>query len=359
MGKKYTLEQVQQIFKENGCELLEEEYKNNKTKMSYKCKCKNVSEISLSNFLKGKRCNICGKNKKYTLEYVKQYFKNRGCDLLEKTYKNRSTKMLYKCACGNISKISFSSFLFGSYCRECKKIRARKRLQHSYSYVKNYFNKYGCKLMEKEYINNITLMKYKCKCGKISKSNFANFRKSKRCQSCAGNKKYSFKEVKKYFKYHNCELLENTYINCDMPIKYKCLCGNTSITRFCIFKQGHRCKKCGNERTGEKNRGENSPNWNPNLTNEDRLLQRSRLSNTIYKKWRNSVFKRDNYICCKCNARGGLLNAHHILNFSSNPGLRTKIKNGVTFCKKCHIKFHSKFGIKNNSLQQINMFCNN
>ena len=48
--------------------------------------------------------------KKYTFEYVYNYFKKEGCELLEYEYINNTTKMKYKCICGNESFIRFDSF---------------------------------------------------------------------------------------------------------------------------------------------------------------------------------------------------------------------------------------------------------
>jgi hypothetical protein len=39
----------------------------------------------------------------------------------------------------------------------------------TYEYVSNYFEDRGCILLEKEYINNHTKMRYICNCGDISK----------------------------------------------------------------------------------------------------------------------------------------------------------------------------------------------
>jgi hypothetical protein len=52
--------------------------------------------------------------------------------------------------------------------------------------------------------------------------------------------------------------------------------------------------------------------------------------------WREEVFKRDNYTCRNCRARGGRLEAHHIKPFSSYPSHRFDVGNGMTLCKKCH-----------------------
>lgn len=64
-----------------------------------------------------------------------------------------------------------------------------------------------------------------------------------------------------------------------------------------------------------------------------------------YKRWRFDVYSRDGFTCQQCgDAKGGNLNAHHILPFASHPLLRTVVSNGITLCKPCHDALHSAQG---------------
>lgn len=72
-----------------------------------------------------------------------------------------------------------------------------------------------------------------------------------------------------------------------------------------------------------------------------------------YNKWRQSVYKRDNYICQVCRKIGGTLNAHHLEGYTINPELRTAPSNGVTLCKKHHDDFHHQYGHENNTKEQF------
>jgi very-short-patch-repair endonuclease len=120
-GVRLNFEDVKVYFQEQGCELLSTEYINSQTLMKYKCNCGNISETSYAPFKKGHRCSRCGGNEKSSYEYVKKYFQEQECELLEVEYINSHTPMKYKCICGNISKINFSHFKnCNQRCSKCK-----------------------------------------------------------------------------------------------------------------------------------------------------------------------------------------------------------------------------------------------
>ena len=68
-----------------------------------------------------------------------------------------------------------------------------------------------------------------------------------------------------------------------------------------------------------------------------------RTRNTFDKEWRDLIFKRDNWTCQKCGARGVYIEAHHIKAVSEYPRLRYLLSNGITLCLDCH-KRTASFG---------------
>lgn len=74
-----------------------------------------------------------------------------------------------------------------------------------------------------------------------------------------------------------------------------------------------------------------TPNYNPS---ESVKIRKS----WDYAKWRQEVYKRDNFTCQICKARGVKLNADHIKPFSLYPELRLELSNGRTLCVECHLK---------------------
>jgi hypothetical protein len=243
MTVKFTFEYVYNYFKEQNCELLETVYINNRTTMKYICKCGNESSIRFDDFKNmNSRCKKCSGHEVYTFEYVYNYFKEQICKLLETEYINSQTKMRYICKCGNESSIRFDDFKnMNSRCKKCSGHEV-----YTFEYVYNYFKEQICKLLETEYINSQTKMRYICKCGNESSIRFDDFKnRGSRCKKCSGHEVYTFEYVYNYFKEQNCKLLETEYINSQTKMKYICKCGNESSIHFNSFKDQHsRCINC-------------------------------------------------------------------------------------------------------------------
>ena len=133
MRNKLKFEFVKKYFEEQKCLLLETEYIGALHKMRYICNCGQESMISWANFTRGYRCDICGHERtgnKKRLKDVANYFKEQNCILLDH-YKNANTPLKYICSCGNEDKIRFSKFKMGQRCRKCKyeKIKQKGKLR--------------------------------------------------------------------------------------------------------------------------------------------------------------------------------------------------------------------------------------
>lgn len=139
MGRtKWDFEKVKNFFEEQGCTLLSTEYVRAKDKLSYVCNCGNESEISFDKFRSGQRCRGCkftrgAAKQRYTIEYLKQFFANNGCELLTDDYENNKDKLKYRCSCGNEAFISFAKFQAGQRCRKCarRKISEKNRKENA------------------------------------------------------------------------------------------------------------------------------------------------------------------------------------------------------------------------------------
>lgn len=116
------------------------------------------------------------------------------------------------------------------------------------------------------------------------------------------------------------------------------------------LKRKRRCAKC----VSNEQKGENHPNWNKSLSQEER---RKRRNIPDIRKWRSIVLKRDRYTCQVCLKTNLPLVVHHLYNYAQYPSLRADINNGVTVCSICHAKgeyaYHRLCGRKDNSPAQF------
>lgn len=208
----------------------------------------------------------------------------------------------------------------------------------------------------------------KCKnCGKefyISKSRFS-FKKY--CSNkCSHADKMGFKPIKKkcficgkeFLIDHQLKLRKKTcskrcwqknstfLYNKRRFINKKCIkCG--SSYRGLRFRPGlGLCSVCRYLRLSEMRKGKGNPAYKGGVSHPNELVRKSRE----YKKWRTSVFERDDYTCQKCGIRSGngkavVLHADHIKPFAHHSKLRFEISNGRTLCIECHRKTKT-FGFK-------------
>lgn len=139
----------------------------------------------------------------------------------------------------------------------------------------------------------------------------------------------------------------------------KCDCGNIAEVKQGYLVSGH-TKSCGCINK-EIFIGENNPRYNPNLSDEERILKRYVLGKEGQTNWRITIFKRDNYTCQKCSKHSGNgsrvdLNAHHINGYDWAISERFDTRNGSTLCVECHRAFHSEYGYGKNTNDQFEQF---
>jgi len=112
----------------------------------------------------------------------------------------------------------------------------------------------------------------------------------------------------------------------------------TYCAKECFYRYSNR-DKIGKTRSTETKKklskaklGSLNPMWRGGASS-DRLKA---INTQEYKRWRKTVFERDNYTCQYCGVRGGRLNADHKVPWSISREKRFDLDNGQTLCVKCH-----------------------
>lgn len=110
--------------------------------------------------------------------------------------------------------------------------------------IRPQFEKRGWKLLSEKYVNSRSYLDVICQEGHKTTISWNNFQRNQGCQFCAGNQKFDFHEVKKYFHENGCTLLSEEYVSNQSKLEYICNCGNKASTDFITFRKGGRCLEC-------------------------------------------------------------------------------------------------------------------
>ena len=154
--------------------------------------------------------------------------------------------------------------------------------------------------------NKIGLTKKCIECGKKYKTDPSSYDRRKCCSHiCA--RKYNHK-------------FATCISDRDKPCKE---CG------ILIMRKSTLCRSCANKgsRSSFYIHGKAKENWT-----EREIIK----ATAKYKKWRMSIFERDNFKCIWCGSKK-FIQVDHIKSFRNYPKLRFEISNGRTLCKDCHL----------------------
>ena len=130
-------------------------------------------------------------------------------------------------------------------------------------------------------------------------------------------------------------------------------CGKESQSKYCDYwNHNHNgltyCSDCAPKIL---NSGKNAPNYNPNLTDEERQNGRNYPE---YIEFIKRVLARDNYTCQVCGKKSDRdMAVHHLDSYDWCKEKRTDDTNGITLCGEHHKAFHSFYGYGNNTKKQF------
>lgn len=305
----------------------------------------------------------------YSDQEIKEYVESQGyqyfgMEMREVGNKGRKQRYIHViCDQGHEYWTLWSHFKNdGSRCQKCKLSDIRYKL--SDEEIKEFVESMGYEYKSREtrIIGkdkcNVTYIYVVCPEGHYFGTYWNNFKNQNcKCPKCSNKYVMSDEEIKEFVEQEGYKFLGST-LKCEGSkgrkirfIRVMCPEGHEYETKLHAFKYlGYRCNKCFHKKHGELMKGENHPNWNPNLTEEDRMDRRLIPE---YKEFIKLVLKRDNYTCQCCGEYGHNLVVHHLYAYNKYRELRTVVSNGITLCSECHNKYHSMYGKGNNTKEEF------
>jgi uncharacterized protein YlzI (FlbEa/FlbD family) len=265
---------------------------------------------------------------------------------LGKQEKSQRYSWLCQCECGKERIVATSKLISGKItkCVSCSK----KRSEVNHPFFKNLENKkYGrlTVISLSHFEQKSAYWNCKCECGKsvVTRSATLNFGQIRSCGCLKSQHLVKNIVGQKFGKYLVVKRLKNSYWECE------CECGRVVNVDGTSLRSGNSngCNAC------NKN-GKLNPNYNPEITDEERKSKRNFFELDV---WRKNVFERDDYTC-QITGINGQINAHHIESWIDNPDLRFEMSNGITLNENIHRLFHKMYGYGNNTRKQFEEFTN-
>lgn len=300
--------------------------------------------------------------KKLTKDYIeKESLKYNKEVKVASDYKDSRTPIVFICKCGNQFQKTWTHFKEKPMCKQCGYKDGAKQRTFSIEKIKELSSDKGIKILSEKYENSYTRLRVRCEeCENEWETNFAYIQENKvngGCPNCmvkirSKSKTYGMKYITEKLKDINKNLLiiDKNYISSKTKMNVFCKkCNNIFKTDWNHLNAGRGCPNC----AIKKRKGEGNGNYNPMLSNKDRMRRRLYYKGNSLSNLRNEVYKRDDYTCKVCSNRGGKLNAHHLDGYHWYIEGRYDPNNCITLCESCHKEFHKTYGNRNNTREQF------
>jgi hypothetical protein len=338
MGKKYTIEEVKNLFEKEGYQLLTTEYINSKQKLDYICSKGHKYYITLDSWQQGNRCKICGiesraNKKRLSLSFIKSEFAKEDYQLLTVEYKNNRQKLYYICPNNHQHSTNWDNWKQGNRCPYCS-----GKAKPTIDFIKSEFEKEGYRLLTTEYKNSEQRLDYTCPSDHRHSIRWHDWQGMHRCPVCAVNKrKHSLDFIKHEFERTDYQLLTTEYKNSRQKLDYICHNGHQHSITWNDWQQGNRCPTCANINSVTKFLGFGNPNWKGGISCEPYCDIWSD------KEYKADIKERDGNQCLNpyCFHGTKKLHIHHIDYDKKN----CAPQNLITVCNSCnsHANYNRKW----------------
>lgn len=189
--QKIKLEQLQAIAIERGGKCISKNYKDNKEKLYWQCIKGHKWQALAQQIKNGKTwCPECAGKKKHTIEEMQDLAKQKGGYCLSVEYKNNHSKLKWKCANGHSWFASAGKVVFGQWCPKCRYVNVALKLKLDITELQKLAISKGGTLLSTEYVNALTPVQWKCKEGHIWMAKYADVMHHSWCPVCA-KKRYN------------------------------------------------------------------------------------------------------------------------------------------------------------------------
>lgn len=245
--------------------------------------------------------------RKFTFEEANEIFLERGYRLNETIYINSMTPMQYTCPNhpDKETYITVTSLRCGHGCQYCA-----GNAQHNIDTARIEYEKRGYDLLETEYTNSKTQMRFRCPYHSDKNTLISLYAliHGSGCKHCSKRAQPTIEEIGQLFDERGYILHSTTYVNAYGKLEYTCPKHPDKIltTNYHEFSRGVGCRYCADEANRVRFRRENSHFWKGGVTELNNYLRQ------LLDTWKKVSFGKYEYKCFVTGLKGNV-EVHHII----------------------------------------------
>jgi hypothetical protein len=248
-ARRRTLEQMKQIAASRGGICLSESYRNNATKLDWRCTAGHRWSATPLHIKRGHWCPFCAKCARLTLDVFQRIARQKGGQCLSLEYLNSSSVLKWRCGVGHEWLARPSSVKAGTWCPVCTR-NQRLNLEEMQEIAKQR----GGSCLSTKYKNGRTTLLWECNRGHRWRASPANVKSGNRrkgtwCPECYNYRrrfhaKHDIEEMRDLAIAHGGVCMSTEYVSSKTKLIWRCAQGHRWQALPTSVAQGTWCPLC-------------------------------------------------------------------------------------------------------------------
>ncbi|MFJ7313498.1 hypothetical protein ACIQVE_12140 [Pseudomonas sp. NPDC098747] len=240
--RRHTLSMAQRIAGERGGLCLATHCKSGRAPLEWQCEQGHRWQTTLTSIKQGSWCPTCARlGKRDTLEEMQEIATQRGGLCLSESYVDSANALLWECGQGHRWEAVPASVKHRSWCPVCAVAARCNTLEQ----VQAAARKLGGECLSKHYVNGITPLTWRCAEGHIWEARPARILQGSWCRQCYHDSMRSdIKTMQAMARARGGQCLSERYVDSQTKLQWMCSIGHTWMAIPHSITQGRWCPLC-------------------------------------------------------------------------------------------------------------------
>jgi len=234
------LKKLRDLAMRQGGTLITDKYMGTKTPLTWECSKKHQWSAAPISIKHGSWCPVCANNLPKTIIDAQKVASSRNGECLSLDYKNNRTKLKWKCNKGHTWDATFDNIVTRmSWCPICSGTH-KLSIKEMDLIAQNR----GGKCVSTSYINNSSKLRWECSKGHEWEATPAHVKRGTWCPQCTQQVKPTIDDMQSLAKKREGACLSKIYVNAHTPLVWQCSKGHQWKSSPTNVKSGKWCKQC-------------------------------------------------------------------------------------------------------------------